>query len=220
MRDYWNGHILRQRQLLEHHARHKAQPGPPLTRDKTDKVERRLREDTGRWKKLKDNRQIWPPTDSSTQPQDSRNLCDSRGGKPLWGVHCTVNELLRRTWSDAKWSDLLGQLYSGMLCYIPDTPLSLTERLAEGSSLGICLSLKKIKLGYNLKPCSSSDGGVMSAESMSMMVLKGRRSSLFQVQKKKKKGKMREAKEAEQWGKIMTAHWCWETWSETKQRQM
>lgn len=85
-----------------------------------------------------------------------------------------------------------------MLCYIPDTPLSLTERLAEGSSLGICLSLKKIKLGYNLKPCSSSDGGVMSAESMSMMVLKGRRSSLFQVQKKKKKGKMREAKEAEQ----------------------
>lgn len=76
-----------------------------------------------------------------------------------------------------------------MLCYIPDTPLSLTERLAGAFFLGICLSLKKITLGKNLRPCACSDGGVMSAESMSMVVLKRRRNSLFQVLKKNWSGK-------------------------------
>lgn len=56
--------------------------------------------------------------------------------RTLWGVHCMVNELLRLILSDAKWSDLLGQLHRGMLCYIPDTPLSVTERLAGAHSWG------------------------------------------------------------------------------------
>lgn len=48
--------------------------------------------------------------------------------------------------------------------------------------MGIFSTRKEdITLGQNFRPCAGSDGGVMSAESMSVRVLKGRRCSLFQV---------------------------------------
>lgn len=77
------------------------------------------------------------------------------------------------------------------VCYIPDTPLSLTG-ISRGLFLGHMLVFKGDNTGWNSRPCSSSDGEATSAVSMSMMVWKARKSYLFQavmVQMRKKKKK-------------------------------
>lgn len=55
------------------------------------------------------------------------------------------------------------------VCYIPDTPLSLTG-ISRGLFLGHMLIFKGDNTGWNSRPCSSSDGEATSAVSMSMMV--------------------------------------------------
>lgn len=96
-------------QTVEHQHKQRARYSQALIYRQDQEDRQRERE------KQRDNTQIWPPIHTSTWPQDCRNLWDSRGGEPLWGVHCMVNELLRHIWSDAKWSDLLGQLHWGVL---------------------------------------------------------------------------------------------------------
>lgn len=130
-------------------ARHKTQPFSHLWNLRRNRKNRPIEKDSDGWKNWKITGWYDQQLTFSKWPQERRNLYDSSGGKSLWGVHCTVNELQRHIWSDAKWSDLLGQLHWGMLCYIPDTPLSLTERLAGTSFLGIRLSLKKTTLAKN-----------------------------------------------------------------------